>query len=228
VTSGSPQDNIWWMKNGKRLEIGSRIRSISENQIRITVSKEDQGMYQCFVSNENDVAQSSSQVYLDEIEPQLHYRFIDQTLQPGPSVSLKCSASGNPTPQIAWLLDGFQLSTKNERILIGQYVTISGMNNAQREKTTHGEKNNFHFNSYLGEVISHVNITAVKNEDGGEYECIAQSRAGQASHSARLNIYGLPYIRPMPPISTIAGKTLTIKCPSAGYPIDKIIWEKSK
>jgi Down syndrome cell adhesion molecule len=127
VTSGSPQDNIWWMKNGKRLEIGSRIRSISENQIRITVSKEDQGMYQCFVSNDNDVAQSSSQVYLDEIEPQLHYRFIDQTLQPGPSVSLKCSASGNPTPQITWLLDGFQLSTKNERIMIGQYVTISGI-----------------------------------------------------------------------------------------------------
>jgi hypothetical protein len=73
-----------------------------------------------------------------------------------------------------------------------------------------------------------VNISAVKNEDGGEYECIAHSRAGQANHSARLNIYGLPYIRPMPTISTIAGKTLTIKCPSAGYPIDKIIWEKSK
>lgn len=80
----------------------------------------------------------------------------------------------------------------------------------------------------LGEVISHVNISAVKNEDGGEYECIAQSRAGQAAHSARLNIYGLPYVRSMPAISTIAGKTLTIKCPAAGFPIDKIIWEKSK
>lgn len=86
-------------------------------------------------------------------------------MQPGPSVSLKCSAAGNPTPQISWLLDGFPLP-QNDRLLIGQYVTV------------------------YGDVISHVNITTVKPEDGGEYECIASSRAGEARHSARLNIYG--------------------------------------
>lgn len=86
-------------------------------------------------------------------------------MQPGPSVSLKCSAAGNPTPQISWLLDGFPLP-QNDRLLIGQYVTV------------------------YGDVISHVNITTVKPEDGGEYECIAGSRAGESRHSARLNIYG--------------------------------------
>lgn len=86
-------------------------------------------------------------------------------MQPGPSVSLKCSAAGNPTPQISWLLDGFPLP-QNDRLLIGQYVTV------------------------YGDVISHVNITTVKPEDGGEYECIAGSRAGETKHSARLNIYG--------------------------------------
>lgn len=86
-------------------------------------------------------------------------------MQPGPSVSLKCSAAGNPTPQISWLLDGFPLP-QNDRLLIGQYVTM------------------------YGDVISHVNITTVKPEDGGEYECIAGSRAGETRHSARLNIYG--------------------------------------
>lgn len=86
-------------------------------------------------------------------------------MQPGPSVSLKCSAAGNPTPQISWLLDGFPLP-QNDRLLIGQYVTV------------------------YGDVISHVNISAVKPEDGGEYECIASSRAGETRHSARLNIYG--------------------------------------
>lgn len=30
----------------------------------------------------------------------------------------------------------------------------------------------------------------------------------------------------MPAILAIAGKTLTIKCPVAGYPIDTVIWEK--
>lgn len=43
--------------------------------------------------------------------PMLLYSFIEQTLQPGPAVSLKCSAAGNPTPQVTWALDGFPLPT---------------------------------------------------------------------------------------------------------------------
>ncbi len=46
---------------------------------------------------------------LTDAYPQFIYRFIEQTLQPGPAVSLKCSARGNPTPQVSWLLDGFPL-----------------------------------------------------------------------------------------------------------------------
>lgn len=42
----------------------------------------------------------------------------------------------------------------------------------------------------FGDVVSHVNITAVKSEDGGGYECRAVSKAGTASHFGRLNIYG--------------------------------------
>lgn len=77
-----------------------------------------------------------------------------------------------------------------------------------------------------GDVVSHVNISSVKPEDGGEYECIAENRAGRTSHSARLNIYGLPYVRSMSPISAVAGKDLVVKCPVAGYPIESVIWEK--
>lgn len=41
-----------------------------------------------------------------------------------------------------------------------------------------------------GDVISHVNISHVMVEDGGEYTCTAENRAGKTSHSARLNVYG--------------------------------------
>ena len=47
-------------------------------------------------------------------KPPLLYRFPEQTLQPGPSVSLKCIAKGNPPPRISWSLDGFPLP-QNER-----------------------------------------------------------------------------------------------------------------
>lgn len=61
------------------------------------------------------------------------------------------------------------------------------------------------------DVISHVNITSVKAEDGGEYTCTAHNSVGKISHSARVNVYGLPYIREMPKITGVAGTSLIIK-----------------
>lgn len=52
------------------------------------------------------------------------------------------------------------------RFVIGQYVTVHG------------------------DVISHVNISHVMVEDGGEYSCTAENRAGKVTHAARLNVYG--------------------------------------
>jgi hypothetical protein len=49
--------------------------------------------------------------------PQLLYKFIYQTMQPGPPVSLKCIATGNPTPHITWHLDGFPLP-QNDRCVL--------------------------------------------------------------------------------------------------------------
>ncbi|XP_052121775.1 cell adhesion molecule Dscam2-like [Frankliniella occidentalis] len=166
------------------------------------VSREDRGMYQCVVRRaEGDTAQAAAELRLGDAAPVLQYSFIEQTLQPGPSVSLKCSAGGQPTPTIAWSLDGFPLPT-NHRFLIGQYVTVHG------------------------DVISHVNISHVTVEDGGEYRCVAENRAGRAHHAARLNVYGHPYIRQIPKVTAVAGETMEIKCPVAGYPIEEIKWER--
>ncbi|XP_044020964.1 Down syndrome cell adhesion molecule-like protein Dscam2 isoform X2 [Aphidius gifuensis] len=201
--SGFPQTAFYWLKDGQPLRTGDHISLLSRDKISVSsVAREDRGMYQCFVRNEHEMAQGIAELRLGEISPQLVYRFIEQTMQPGPSVSLKCSAAGNPTPQISWLLDGFHLP-QHDRLLIGQYVTV------------------------YGDVISHVNITSVKSEDSGEYQCTASSRAGEASHSARLNVYGLPYVRPMPAVSAIAEQQLQIKCPVAGYPIESVTWEKN-
>jgi hypothetical protein len=93
--------------------------------------------------------------------PSLPYSFIDQTMQPGPVVSLKCSASGNPTPIIEWTLDGYDLP-QNDRFMIGQYVTVHG------------------------DVISHLNISQAKVEDGGLYGCEATNRLDEAINQLRI------------------------------------------
>ncbi|XP_062543637.1 cell adhesion molecule Dscam2 isoform X2 [Armigeres subalbatus] len=197
MTAG-PQ-HITWFKDGRQLPSSGRVG----DTLQVTgVTKEDKGMYQCVVRRqEGDSFQASAELQLGDAPPSLVYSFIEQTLQPGPAVSLKCSAQGNPTPHISWTLDGFPLPT-NGRFMIGHYVTVHG------------------------DVIAHVNISHVMVEDGGEYSCIAENRAGKTSHSARLNIYGLPYIRLIPKVTAVAGQTLYLKCPVAGYPIEEIHWER--
>jgi hypothetical protein len=44
---------------------------------------------------------------VSDASPELLYWFTEQTVQPGPAISLKCVATGNPPPQFVWTLDGF-------------------------------------------------------------------------------------------------------------------------
>ena len=42
-----------------------------------------------------------------------------------------------------------------------------------------------------GEITSYLNISSAHVEDGGEYTCVARNQAGEATHSSRLNVYGM-------------------------------------
>ncbi|XP_033302341.1 Down syndrome cell adhesion molecule-like protein Dscam2 isoform X6 [Bombus vosnesenskii] len=204
--TGQPIPVIFWTKDG--LPVGesasgrSKITGKDGSTLRVSsVVRDDKGMYQCFAKNDYEMVQATAELRLGDAAPQLLYKFIEQTIQPGPSVSLKCIATGNPTPHFSWTLDGFPLP-QNDRFMIGQYVTVHG------------------------DVISHVNISVVHVEDGGEYRCTAANRMAKVHHSARLNIYGLPHVRPMGNYGAVAGETTVIKCPVAGFPIASITWEK--
>ncbi|XP_049833917.1 Down syndrome cell adhesion molecule-like protein Dscam2 isoform X6 [Schistocerca gregaria] len=194
---GNPIKTISWLKDGKPLNHKEPILTIE------SVKKEDKGMYQCFIRNDQESAEASAELKLGgRFEPpQLRYSFPEDTLQPGPSVFLKCIASGNPTPEITWELDGKKLSN-SDRLQVGQYVTVNG------------------------DVVSHLNISSTHTNDGGLYKCIASSKVGSVEHSNRLNIYGLPFIRPMEKKAIVAGETLIVTCPVAGYPIESIVWER--
>lgn len=71
-------------------------------------------------------------------------QFSEETSEAGPSISLKCVASGHPLPQVTWLLDGLPVPD-NSRFRTGDYVTRDSV------------------------VVSYVNITSVATQDGGLY-----------------------------------------------------------
>lgn len=112
-------------------------------------------------------------------------------------------AEGNPLPQVTWMLDGFQFDHLKD-IRIGDYVT----------------NDNY--------VVSFVNITSVNVEHGGEYTCTASNDVTNVQHSAAVKVIGDPFVRRMNNMTVVEHKTLKIKCPVGGHPIEEISWTKSK
>lgn len=194
---GNPIKTITWLKDGNPIDHHDAVLRIE------AVRKEDKGMYQCFIRNDQESAESIAELKLGgRFEPPvIRHAFNEETVQPGNQVFLKCIAAGNPTPEISWELYGRRLSN-SDRYQIGQYVTMNG------------------------DVVSHLNITAINTNDGGLYRCLASSKVGSADHAARINVYGLPFVRSMEKQAIVAGGTLIVHCPFAGHPVETVVWER--
>ncbi|GFQ67229.1 down syndrome cell adhesion molecule homolog [Trichonephila clavata] len=133
--------------------------------------------------------------------PVLLSKFEELIVKPGESVSLRCSAVGNPLPQITWYSYDMPVQDTS-RIRVGDYVS--------RE----------------GSVISFINITRVEVSDGGQYECRAINEYGVDAFSSIVHVRGPPSIRPIRNRTAVAGDFLIIHCPISGYPIHSIRWMK--
>jgi len=114
-------------------------------------------------------------------EPELLHTFISQSLQPGQSVSLKCSAVGNPTPiSLSWYVDGKQL-----------FPLLDDDNPPYYEPW---RESHYQYSGgspfQLNEIVSHLNISSIRVSDSGQYVCSASNLLSTTFHSARLNVYG--------------------------------------
>ncbi|XP_054708130.1 cell adhesion molecule Dscam2-like [Uloborus diversus] len=205
TVSGHPVRSVTWMKDRQPIEDfhgGGRALLLARDVLHIpAVQREDRGMYQCFAYNDQESAQGTAELRLGDVAPTLLGTFLGDAVRPGSSVSLRCTASGNPLPQVTWLLDEVNIPDAL-RFRVGDYVTSDG------------------------HVMSYVNITDVHLEDGGEYTCSAANAIAAVRHTARLDVYGPPFVRPMVNVSVVAGQTFVLKCPFSGYPIDSVTWLK--
>ncbi|XP_055866242.1 cell adhesion molecule DSCAM-like isoform X4 [Biomphalaria glabrata] len=202
TTYGHPINTINWFINGHPIKTSSRI--YFENNVTLVVkevTRSDQGMYQCFIGNDRDSAQGAGQLSLGAAQPAWLDGFQEQFVQTGQKVTLHCRFSGNPIPQVTWSLDGADLPL-DHAIAWNSFVTTEG------------------------DIMSFVNISSVVVALGGEYTCYGVSKVGLAKHTNRLNVYGSPFIKPMPNVTATASKDLSLRCYVSGYPLDSIQWYK--
>lgn len=141
---------------------------------------------------------------LAEVAPALPDVFTAQVHEPGQGVSLRCTATGSPLPQVSWLVDGEPLAERRD-VQRGDFVQPDG-----------------------AFVVSYVNISALAVTDGGDYTCVARNEVGAARHTARLSVTGPPFIRPARNLTVVAGRPLTLTCPVVGHPIDAVHVERGE
>ena len=160
---------------------------------------------QCFVRNEQESAQATAELKLGERydPPEFVKAFKTQVLEGGEQVEMPCIAKGDPTPEVKWYLYDTEIeSDPSSGVSIGAFEASNG------------------------EVASYLNITMVRTKHGGLYKCVATSKVGSVTNEGRLNVRGHPYVRPMEAMKVVAGKTMVVSCPTAGYPISSIVWER--
>lgn len=168
VTQGSAL-SILWVKDGQPIisasaagsgaSIGTSVTAIGyasgEGRIRLiephilnirNVVREDAGCYQCVVQSEDETSEASGELKLGDSPPIFTETFKEGLIyDEGAMISLRCSATATPLPQIRWFLDDHPLDGYAlRRLSMADYVK-------------HG-----------GHVVSFVNITNAKVLDGGE------------------------------------------------------------
>ncbi|OXA56399.1 Down syndrome cell adhesion molecule-like protein Dscam2, partial [Folsomia candida] len=219
------------------------------------VRPQDAGSYLCRANNSHSVDQAVVQLVV-YVPLRVQVSPPTQIVDVGRSASLRCLVSGLPIHSLVWFKDGVPLAelesgpSSSPRFEVGPREVLklvrvqpedAGMYQclASNDFTTGQDSSQIRLGCKDGaqflvgqyvtihdNVISHVNITHARDEDGGLYACQARNAMGIALHTGRLNIYGPPFVRPVPPIKGVAGKNLQIQCPVSGYPIESISWER--
>ena len=121
--------NVSWYKNAVRLtnDSNNRIQLLDNQLILNSVEWNDQGMYQCFLTN--DVGEDTRSTWLKiKSEPPTVVVSKDLVVFNGTDVQLTCTANGSPQPNVTW----FKLSN-NERIQLNSMSNILSISNTARD-----------------------------------------------------------------------------------------------
>ncbi|XP_022701070.1 Down syndrome cell adhesion molecule-like protein Dscam2 [Varroa jacobsoni] len=206
---GGPVAQVFWTKDQRPLITDHRVRLLGRLVLHISAfRRSDQGVYQCYVSgnNDNSLRSDSAQGYaylkVQEVAPVLSDTFSASVRKQGERLSLRCVATGSPLPQVSWLLDGQPVSESGSTQQ-GDFVQPDGF-----------------------AVVSFVNISALRVTDGGDYSCRASNDVGTVEHTARIDVAGPPFIRAMRNLTAITGSDFRLHCPVSGYPIEAVHLEK--
>lgn len=218
--NGSKPMDVYWLKNGKKIQPDIRYKTLEEDEIYtlliIEVVPEDSGKYECVAINSggearcdadcNVTAPSSSSKPSKpttpgaEKAPTIVEPLKAQTIREGQSAAFKCKISAKPTPTIQW--------HKGDKII----------------------KPSKYFQMLKEGDNCTLKISEAFPEDEGVYKCVATNPAGTVSTTANLKVLApetqdvLPTLTPMKDVTVMEGSPAQFKTQVSGKPKPTIQW----
>ncbi|KAK5871231.1 hypothetical protein PBY51_004123 [Eleginops maclovinus] len=197
-TSGIPQPEISWKRNGTPLDISQQpgaYRLLSSGSlVLLTPSTEDEGYFECTAVNDVGEERKVIEVILI-VPPSIEDDVTTVTAVKMSPVVLPCHVQGRPQPTVTWTKGGAKLGARG-----GSYrVLPTGV----------------------------LEITSAVPSHAGRYTCSARNPAGVAHKHITLSVQEPPEIRPMAEeVQVVLHHGTVLPCEVQGFPRPSITWQR--
>ncbi|KAL7287890.1 hypothetical protein TKK_0017953 [Trichogramma kaykai] len=158
AANGSPKPEVFWLKDGKTIDLSSfdsRYQTVAASSLLIKdLNEDDTGSYQCRAANSIDTLDAVAELSV-QVAPRFIKRPQDKEASESQDLEFECEIYGKPQPSITWLKNG-------ERIKLSNYwQLINGYN---------------------------LRINGLLSIDAGIFQCMGSNAAGSVQASAKLTI----------------------------------------
>ncbi|XP_070569686.1 obscurin-like isoform X2 [Ptychodera flava] len=218
--TGTPMPDITWCKDGHVLSIyGGHHRFFTDDNgvcamVIPQTTLHDNGEYSCSAANfVGKVSCSASLLVKEKVElppepspPDFTSTFKDLTIVEGSTISLQCTVSGYPEPDVMWILNGRVIQPATDIRMM-----------------------------FDGETASFTRVKALP-EDSGVYTCRLTNMHGEThSCNARVTVVEEsrpPTYKPSPPkflqsftdVVVVEGNEVKFECTIVGTPTPEVMW----
>ncbi|XP_062853619.1 neural cell adhesion molecule L1-like protein [Trichomycterus rosablanca] len=177
IAEGFPTPRIEWSKAGEKLPKGTVVKNHGKLLTIDEVNKDDEGKYMCKAKNAHGEAVHYFHVTVEE-PPKWDIEPKDQLNVIGANVVIKCAASGNPKPDVKWMVNGRPLSEVPDASREIYDDTIMIHNASPSDSAVYQcEASNRH-----GTILANANIMVMNlhpmilTEDGLQYSAVEGKR----------------------------------------------------
>ncbi|EYB87861.1 hypothetical protein Y032_0256g374 [Ancylostoma ceylanicum] len=214
---GEPRPKIKWTKEGKEVEMSTRIRTEFKEDGTLTltineVTQQDAGEYRCMAENELGTAWTEGPIIIAAFgaapqegeAPDFVMPVRPVVVGEGETAVLEGKVSGKPKPTVKWYKNG-ELLTASEKVVMES----------------------------LDDGTQRLTVKGTTVDDTDEYRCEASNEYGDVWSDVTLTVKAKPQEAPsfektLVEVAIVEGETATYECKVTGQPQPEIKWFKDK